>query len=382
MSRTIAMIVAAGRGHRASGELSKQFRPVAGQSVLRRSCVAFLRHPGIDAVRVVIQPADRALYEAAVSGLDLAAPVAGGETRQESCRLGLEALAADGQPDRVLIHDAARPFVDQATVDRVLEALGRAPAAIAGVPLSDTLKRVEAAGHIAGTIERRQLWRAQTPQGFDFRTILLAHRTAAGRDMTDDSAVAEAAGVPVVMVEGSEDNVKLTTNADFEHAERLLAGRDVRVGSGFDVHRFGAGDHVMLCGVAIPHARGLQGHSDADVGLHALTDAILGAIAGEDIGSHFPPSDPALRDRDSALFLAEAVRLVAQRGGEIRHLDVTLICESPKISPHRRSMRARIGEITGLAEDRISVKATTTEGLGFTGRHEGIAAQATATVCL
>lgn len=382
MPGTTALIVAAGRGQRAGSGLPKQYRVLAGLPVLRRTCLAFLRHPGVEGVRVVIHPDDRAQYDAAVAGLSLPAPVPGGAARQESSLQGLEALAADAAPDRVLIHDAARPLVDDATIGRVIEALARAPAVVAGMPVTDTLKRADAGGWVLGTVERSGLWRAQTPQGFVFASILQAHRAAAGRSLTDDAAVAEAAGLTVRMVEGNETNMKLTTEDDFQRAERLLASRDVRVGTGFDVHRFGPGDHLMLCGLAVPHEKALQGHSDADVGLHALTDAILGAIAGGDIGSHFPPSDPAWRGADSAQFLRRAASLVAERGGEIRHLDVTLICERPKVGPHREAMRERIALIAGIPPDRVSVKATTTEGLGFTGRQEGIAAQATATICL
>lgn len=382
MPGTTALIVAAGRGQRAGAGLPKQYRPLAGRPAMRHACLAFLRHPGIDHVRVVIHPDDRQLYEAAVTGLNLLPPVPGGAARQESCLKGLEALAEDAAPDRVLIHDAARPLVDHGTIGRVIDALHDATAIVAGVPVIDTLKRTDPAGWVSDTVDRTGLWRAQTPQGFQFSEILLAHRAAAGRALTDDAAVAEAAGLTVRIVEGSETNMKLTTEADFEHAERLLSGRDIRVGMGFDVHRFGPGQHVMLCGIAVPHDLGLQGHSDADVGLHALTDAILGTIAAGDIGGHFPPTEAVWRGADSAQFLTRAAALVAERGGEIRHLDVTLICERPKIGPYREAMRQRIALIAGIPLDRVSVKATTTEGLGFTGRNEGIAAQATATICL
>lgn len=382
MTGTTALIVAAGRGQRAGRGLPKQYRTLAGLAVLRRACLAFLGHPRVGSVRVVINPTDRAHYDTAVAGLHLPEPVAGGESRQESCLRGLEALANGTAPDSVLIHDAARPFVDAATIGRVIDALDRSPAVIAGVPVTDTLKRVESGGRVATTVERAGLWRAQTPQGFKFGSILRAHRAAAGRALTDDAAVAEASGLAVVMVEGSESNMKLTSEDDFRRAERMLSGCDIRVGTGFDVHRFGPGSRVMLCGIAIPHDRGLQGHSDADAGLHALTDAILGAVAGGDIGSHFPPSDPQWRGADSAEFLRKAVSLVTGRGGEIRHLDVTLICETPKVGPHRGAMRERIAEVAGVPAERVSVKATTTEGLGFTGRGEGIAAQAIATICL
>lgn len=382
MARTVALLVAAGRGQRAGGEIPKQFRMLDGLPVLRRSCNAFLGHPAVDAVQVVIHADDGDRYDRAVGGLGLRPAAVGGATRQDSCRLGLEALAAGAAPDRVLIHDAARPLVDRPTIDRVLAALDEVPGAVAAVPVADTLKRADASDCVAATVDRNRLWRAQTPQGFRFAEILSAHRNAAGLSLTDDAAVAERAGMPVRLVAGSEDNLKITTEDDFRRAGMLLSGADLRVGTGFDVHRFGPGDSVVLCGVTIPHDHGLQGHSDADVGLHALSDAILGAVAEGDIGSHFPPADPRWRGADSAGFLRHAVGLVAARAGEIRHLDVTLICERPKVGPHRPAMRARIADIAGVPEQRVSVKATTTDGLGFTGRGEGIAAQATATVRL
>ena len=381
MTDAIALIVAAGRGRRAGGGVAKQYRSLGGEPVLRRSWNTFARHPRIEGVVTVIHPDDRALFDQALSGLDAPNPVFGGATRQESCRNGLEALARDA-PRRVLIHDAARPFVEFGVIERVLDALADAPAAIAAVPVVDTLKRAGADGRISETIERGGLWRAQTPQGFDFAAILDAHRRAAGRALTDDSAVAEAAGLAVALVQGNEANMKLTTEDDFARAEALLGAGDIRVGAGYDVHRFGPGDCVMLCGVGVEHDRGLAGHSDADVGLHALTDAVLGAIGEGDIGSHFPPSDARWRGADSSVFLRHAISLVTARGGSVRHLDVTVICEAPKIGPHREAMRTRISEIAGIGVDRVSVKATTTEGLGLTGRGEGIAAQATATVRL
>ncbi|HUN52900.1 MAG TPA: bifunctional 2-C-methyl-D-erythritol 4-phosphate cytidylyltransferase/2-C-methyl-D-erythritol 2,4-cyclodiphosphate synthase [Candidatus Sulfotelmatobacter sp.] len=379
---TAALILAAGRGTRLGGDIPKQYLDLAGQPVLRHSIIAFARHKAVDFVRVVIHEDDRRAYERAAAGLGLLAPVQGGSDRQESVRLGLESLA-ELAPERVLIHDGARPLVDAATISRSLDALAAVPGAIAAVPLADTLKR-DAAGLAQGGIERTGLWRAQTPQAFDFAKILAAHRAAAGAGLTDDAAVAERAGLAVRLVPGSEDNIKVTTRDDLLRAERLLAGMfgDMRVGSGFDVHAFGPVRPLMLCGIEVPHERGLEGHSDADVGLHALTDALLGALGAGDIGQHFPPSDPKWRGAASDRFLRHAAHLVGAAGGLIAHLDVTLICERPKIGPHRERMRVRIGEILDLALDRISVKATTTEGLGFTGRGEGIAAQATATVRL
>lgn len=381
MTETVALIVAAGRGHRAGGEIPKQYRPLAGQSLLRRSCAAFLNHPRVDSVCAVIHPDDAGLYAESTAGLALPPPVHGGATRQESCRNGLESLVALA-PQRVLIHDAARPFVDEATIDRVLDALADSPGAIAAVAVTDTLKKAASDLRVAGTVEREGLWRAQTPQGFRYADILEAHRKLASQSLTDDAAVAEAAGLPVALAQGNEDNFKLTTEDDFARAERMLGTGDIRVGSGFDVHRFDEGNTVMLCGIEIKYDKALAGHSDADVGLHAITDALLGAIGEGDIGSHFPPSEAQLHGADSSLFLRHAAELVGQRGGEIRHLDVTLICEGPKIGPHRDAMRARVAAVAGIGIDRVSVKATTTEGLGFTGRGEGIAAQATATVRL
>jgi 2-C-methyl-D-erythritol 4-phosphate cytidylyltransferase/2-C-methyl-D-erythritol 2,4-cyclodiphosphate synthase len=381
MADAVALIVAAGRGQRAGGGTPKQYRMLAGQSVLRRSCMAFLGHPRIGAVRVVIHPDDRARYDDTTAGLSLPSPISGGETRHESCHNGLEALAGN-RPRIVLIHDAARPFADRPTIDRVLSALDAAPAVIAAIPVSDTLKKV-ACGHVAATVAREGLWRAQTPQGFEFSAILDAHRRIDSRSLTDDAAVAEAAGIPVTLVTGSEDNFKITREEDFQRAETLLAGQvDIRVGTGFDVHRFTEGNGLTICGIWIDHDKSLTGHSDSDVALHALTDAVLGAIGEADIGSHFPPSDPRWRDAESSVFLRHAASLVAARGGTIRHLDVTLICEEPKIGPHRDAMKARIAEITEIGADRVSVKATTTEGLGFAGRGEGIAAQAAATIRL
>lgn len=395
-SPCIALIVAAGRGSRfaAAGQpgAPKQYRDLGGMAVLRRAALPFLAHPKIDGVRVVIHADDRALYDEAMAGLDLLPPVHGGESRQDSVRLGLESLAGQ-TPGQVLIHDAARPFVDGAIIERSLAALSRHPGAIAAVPLADSLKR-GASDVITAAVEREGLWRAQTPQAFRYADILAAHRKVAAaenlgydRGFTDDAAVMEQAGGSVALVLGSEENFKITTESDLARAERqlLAALADIRTASGTDVHAFGpAGekDHVMLCGVKVASPRGLVGHSDADVGLHAITDAVLGCIADGDIGSHFPPSDPQWKGADSARFLRHAVDLVKRQGGLIAHLDVTVLCEAPKVSPHRDAMRARIAEIVGISLTRVSVKATTTEKLGFLGRGEGIAAQAVATVRL
>lgn len=378
----IALIVAGGSGRRFGGELPKQYHDLLGRPVLRRTVEAFLAHPGVNGVRVVIDPACRDLYDQAVVGLDLPEPVAGGASRQDSVRNGLESLAREA-PGRVLIHDAARPLVDADTISAVIAALDDHAGAIAAVPVADTLKR-GADGLVGATVDRNGLWRAQTPQGFRFAEILAAHHAAAGLELTDDAAVAERAGLPVALVPSREENFKVTTQDDLIRAAQALslALADVRTGSGFDVHRFTDGDHVTLCGVKVPHAQGLEGHSDADVGLHALTDAILGALGAGDIGSHFPPSDPQWRGADSARFLRHSADLVAARRGMIAHVDVTIICERPKVGPHRETMVARIAQILGIPPDRVSVKATTTERLGFTGRGEGIAAQAVATIRL
>jgi 2-C-methyl-D-erythritol 4-phosphate cytidylyltransferase/2-C-methyl-D-erythritol 2,4-cyclodiphosphate synthase len=382
MIATYALIVAAGRGTRFGGALPKQYLPLAGGSILHHAVAAFAAHPRVSGVQVVIRPEDRDEFDRAMHGLAVLPPVPGGPERQDSVRLGLEALAPHS-PDRVLIHDGARPFPDAALIDRVIDGLDRAAASIPALPLGDTIKRVED-GVIRETVDRAQLWRAQTPQGFHFAPILAAHRAAAGHVLTDDAAVAEAAGIAPLIVAGSEENLKVTTAEDLTAAARLLAVRqgDVRVGQGFDVHPFGPGDHVMICGVAIPHEVAPVGHSDADVGLHALTDAVLGAIGAGDIGMHFPPSDPRWRGASSDRFLAYAAALVRERGGTIAAVDVTVICERPKIAPHRDRMIQQVAAILEISADRVSVKATTTERLGFLGRGEGIAAQAVATVRL
>ena len=382
MSAVFALVVAAGRGTRFGGTVPKQYLPLGAATVLRHAAASFTQHPRIAGVQVVIRDEDRAIFAAATAGLPLLPPVPGGAERQDSVRLGLEALVSH-DPSRVLIHDGARPFPGSQLIDRVLDALDQAPAAIPALPLGDTIKRVEN-GVIRETIDRSQLWRAQTPQGFHFGPILAAHRAATGRMLTDDAAVAEAAGIAPVVVGGSEDNLKVTTANDLAAAERLLAARlgDIRVGQGFDVHGFAPGDHVMICGVEIPHEQSLSGHSDADVGLHALTDALLGAIGAGDIGMHFSPNDPRWRGAASHQFLRHAIDLVRVRGGSVAAVDVTVICERPKIGPHRARMIEQVAEILEIPAERVSVKATTTERLGFTGRGEGIAAQAIATVRL
>ncbi|MCM5559997.1 bifunctional 2-C-methyl-D-erythritol 4-phosphate cytidylyltransferase/2-C-methyl-D-erythritol 2,4-cyclodiphosphate synthase [Pleomorphomonas sp. JP5] len=393
---TVAVIlVAAGRGSRAAsaGAPPKQYRPLRGRPVMARTAEAFLAHPGIDRVLTVIHPDDQALYANSVSGIDdprLSPPVAGGADRQASCLAGLQALAHDA-PDLVLIHDAVRPFIRRDAIDRVIEALGREVAVLCGVSVIDTVKRADAAGYVSETVPREGLWRAATPQGFRYAEIVAAHKALAARGITgvtDDAAVAELAGHRVLLVDGGADNVKLTTAEDFDMAEQRLAAEaflacpDVRVGTGYDVHVLEPGDGVTLCGVFIPHDQRLKGHSDADVALHALTDAILGALGDGDIGKHFPPSEEQWRGAASTLFLKDAVRRLAERGGLLAHCDVTIIAEAPKVGPHRDAMRSAIAEACGITIDRVGVKATTNEGLGFAGRCEGIAAIATATIRL
>jgi 2-C-methyl-D-erythritol 4-phosphate cytidylyltransferase/2-C-methyl-D-erythritol 2,4-cyclodiphosphate synthase len=374
MSRIAILIVAAGKGERTGRAGPKQYEPLLGLSMLRRTMNAFAGWP----VRVVIGPGQDMLY-AQAAGPDAPAPVAGGARRQDSVRLGLEALAADA-PDYVLIHDAARPLVSRAVIQQVIAALERGAAgAVPMLAVADTLRRQEA-GRWA-TVPREGLQRAQTPQGFRFPEILAAHRTHAAADATDDVAIAGLAGLAVEAVAGEEENLKVTTEKDFALAERLLMG-ETRSAMGYDAHRFTEGDHVWLCGVKVPHDHGLEGHSDADAGLHALTDALLGCISAGDIGQHFPPTDARWKGAPSWKFLDHANGLVKQKGGAVLHCDVTLICERPKIGPHREAMRARIAEILALDIDRVSVKATTTEGMGYTGRREGLAAQAVATVRL
>jgi 2-C-methyl-D-erythritol 4-phosphate cytidylyltransferase/2-C-methyl-D-erythritol 2,4-cyclodiphosphate synthase len=373
--------VASGRGERFGGSVPKQYRRLAGQPILHHCLRAFAGHPRVDAVRAVIHPGDLALYDEAAQGLALLAPAHGGATRQDSVRLGLESLAAE-PPDFVLIHDGVRALVEPALIDRVLDGLQAHAAVLPALPVTDTLKRV-GDGAVAGTVDRTGLWRAQTPQGFRYRAILDAHRAFAGQSLTDDCALAEAAGLAVAVVAGAESNLKITEPDDLARAEGILsAGLRPRTGMGFDVHRLGPGDGMVLMGVHLPGSLCLIGHSDADVGLHALTDALLGALGAGDIGSHFPPSEARWAGADSAFFLCHARDLVAAAGGVIEHVDATLICERPKIGPHREAMVARVAELLQIAPARVSIKATTTERLGFAGRGEGIAAQAVATVCL
>ena len=377
MPRTAAIIVAAGRGVRAGGGVPKQYRMLGGVPVLRRTVEAFDRHPGVDTLIIVIHPDDARLAHEALGGID-AALIPGGETRTASVRAGLAALPAG--TDHVLIHDAARPLVSGTVISRVIEALERSDGALPVLPVSDALWR--GADGLAGeAVDRAGLFRAQTPQGFRLQALKAAYdhlpRDAA---MADDAEVARAAGLDVALVEGAEENFKLTLASDFERAERLLTSGDNVTGSGFDVHRLEPADHMMLCGVRVEEGLGLVGHSDADAGLHAITDALLGAIAAGDIGQHFPPSDPQWRGASSDRFLQHAAGLARSAGADVRHVDVTLICERPKIGPHAVDMAMELARIMGVDAARVSVKATTSERLGFTGREEGIAAMATVTL--
>ncbi len=383
MPETVALIVAAGRGSRMPGNVPKQYRHLHGRSILRHVFETFLTHPSIGGVQAVIHPDDHEQFADASRGLNIGPPILGGDTRQESVRNGLQSLATGPTPDRVLIHDGARPLPSNGLIDRVVAALDDADGAVPALALTDTIKRVESDA-VVETVDRTGLFRVQTPQGFDFRALLSAYgRTTNTGQFTDDASIAEAAGLRVAIVAGEEQNIKITHDEDLARAAAWLQGaRETRVGSGFDVHAFGPGDSVRLGGIDIPHDRALAGHSDADVALHALTDAILGAIGDGDIGSHFPPSDPQWQGADSSRFLGHAAALLRQRHGALVHGDLTIICEQPRIGPHRDAMRARIADILAVDLSRISVKATTTEGLGFTGRSEGIAAQASVTISI
>jgi len=386
MATVAAVLVAAGQGVRAGGHLPKQFQYVGGETLFRHSLRAFARTSSVSLIQPVIRPDDADLANIEAKGLNILPPVFGGATRQTSVRAGLEALSSRS-PDIVLVHDAARPFASVDLISRAIQAAEKTGAAIPALPVTDTVKRVNEAGVIEATLDRSSLRVVQTPQAFAFPALLDAHRRAAeqGRDdFTDDAALAEWAGMKVSVFPGEPNNMKLTTSEDFARAEAIQSAAlsDVRTGSGLDVHAFGPGDHVMLGGIRIPHSRALTGHSDADVALHALTDAILGALADGDIGAHFPPSDPQWRGASSDRFLKFAVDRVMARGGRIAHLDLTIVCEAPRIGAHRDSMRASIAKIAGIDVERVAVKATTSEKLGFTGRGEGIAAYATATIRL
>lgn len=370
----VALIVAAGKGTRAGEEVPKQYRPIGGRSVLAHAAAAFVHHPSVARVHVVVADGETARAREALAGLDVSIGV-GGPTRQGSVRRGLDQL---GDADLVLVHDAARPLVPAAMISRVLHALQTEVAVCPALPVVDSLRRGD--GCVSGEVPREGLWRAQTPQGFRLDMLRSAHAVAPA-GATDDAEIARAAGHRVALVAGDERAMKLTFADDFVRAEAMM-GMLTCTGTGFDVHRFGPGDHLWLCGLRIPHSQGVIGHSDADVGLHALTDAVLGALGDGDIGMHFPPTDARWKGVSSDRFLAHAADLVAAAGGRIMHVDVTIICEAPKVGPHRDAMRMRIADILRAHHPRVSVKATTTEALGFAGRREGIAAQAAATIRL
>ena len=388
MSSVVAIIVAAGKGERLAGVLPKQYLSLKGKAVLCLSIQAFLDHPKVSAVQVVIGESDLKLYDRAVEGLDplgkLRPPVIGGANRTDSVINGLKAIESLN-PDKVLIHDGARPNISKDVISRVIETLEDLPGCIPAMPATDTLKRVSA-NHIRTTVPRDDLWRAQTPQGFWYGLLVEAYGQVDGQSLTDDASVFEALGHPVKVCLGDENNIKVTYPGDIEKLEILMSGEgkkmlpDIRLGNGYDVHAIGPGSGVIINGVSIPCDFALVGHSDADVGLHAITDAILGAIAEGDIGTHFSPSDPRWKGGDSRQFLKFAVERARDKGFEISNVDVTIICERPKVGPHREAMRQAIAVTMGVSIDRVSVKATTTEKLGFTGRGEGIAAQATVLV--
>lgn len=388
MPKIAALIVAAGRGERAGDGPPKQYREVAGRAVLARSVDAMLASPRVDAVLAAIREEHRPLYDAAVAAdIRLAPPVVGADERAMTVRAGLEALAAES-PDLVLIHDAARPFVSAATVERVIDALNEADGAFAATPVVDSLRVVESGAYVR-PLPRDGVWRAETPQGFRFDAILAAHRANDDPAASDDAEIARAAGLRVVPVPSDGDNFKITAPADFDRAERTIAMSarnaalpEIRTGLGYDVHAFAPGDAVILCGVPVPHGRSLKGHSDADVAMHALTDAIFGAIGEGDIGRWFPPSESRWKGASSRIFLEKAMERLRARGGALLNADLTIICERPKIGPHADAMVAALAEIMDVAPERLSVKATTSERLGFTGREEGIAATAIATARL
>lgn len=379
ITRNVALIVAAGQGVRAGTNLPKQYVEIGGIPMIARAIDSFIDHPSIDAIYVVIADGQEQLFQEAIGERHVSGIVRGGANRIDSVRNGIEAIAADGGADALLIHDAARPFLPASVIDRLLDALATHPCAVPVLPVNDTLSRADAT--LGGVVDRMGLFRVQTPQAARFDAAMTSHRMWGGGVATDDAQMFRAAGYSVATVDGDVALEKITQPADFALAEaRLNSAMISRTGLGFDVHRFESGRPLWLCGVQVPHEQGLAGHSDADVALHALVDAILGAMAAGDIGDHFPPSDPQWKDADSSQFLAHARQLVARSGGLIDHVDVTIICEVPKVGPYRQAMREHIAALLRLDVNRVSVKATTTERLGFTGRKEGIAAHAIATV--
>jgi len=384
-----AVIVAGGSGLRAGGEKPKQYQLIGGRPVIWWTCRAFLGHPGIGHVQPVIGEGHEKMFAEATAGLDLPLPVIGGTTRQESCRIGIEAVARHA-PTKVLIHDAARPFISAALIEDVIAWLDRFPAVVPGMPVAETLKFAPG-GMVSRTVDRASVWAAQTPQGFAYEPILAAYRKAEAertQGLTDDASVAEHAGLAISMIPGEAQNRKLTTGEDIVTADREMMARqmqnlpDIRVGQGIDVHPFDTGDAVTLCGVTIPHSQRLKGHSDADVAMHALTDAILGTIGEGDIGVHFPPSDPQWKGAASRIFLEKAMALLAAKGGLLANADITILAEAPKIAPHVAAMKAFLSPLLHLDASRIAIKATTMEKLGAIGRKEGIMAYATVTVRL
>ena len=379
---TVALIVSAGRGRRISGKTPKQYLPLGGETILSKTARAFINHKKIDAVRIVIHPDDQDLYDTATGGLNLLSPVYGGPERQDSVRNGLESLE-ELSPLNVLIHDSVRPFVSHSLIDRILNMLLDGKGCIPGVPIMDAIKLLDD-GKIVKSLERSNIWRVQTPQGFPFDQILAAHRSLIGNNLADDAAVAEAYGLSVVVVQGLLDNEKITNKEDLEKAMQKYSLKlpDIRVGNGYDVHRFSKGDFVTICGIKIPFSFGLEGHSDADVGLHALTDAILGALGKGDIGEYFPSTDEQWRNASSHIFLRHAGEVLSSMNASVQNLDITIICEVPKISPYRDEMKNNICEILSISPSRVNVKGKTNETLGFIGRKEGIAAQATATILI
>ncbi|MBN34127.1 MAG: bifunctional 2-C-methyl-D-erythritol 4-phosphate cytidylyltransferase/2-C-methyl-D-erythritol 2,4-cyclodiphosphate synthase [Rhodospirillaceae bacterium] len=379
MSKIAVVVVAAGKGERAGGDLPKQYRPVAGRSLLAWTLDSLTRCSDLGPIQVVIGPGQQAQFDTATEGLDLPAPVEGGTTRQESVLNGLEALEPHN-PDAVLIHDAARPYVTPDLITRLTGALGDGhAAAIPALPVNDTIKRTDGWA-VVETVDRSVLVRAQTPQAFDYQVILQAHRDAIGQELTDDAAVVEHAGLTVVTVPGNDNNTKVTMPEDFEDADRRLGTRETRVGTGFDVHAFAPGDHIMLCGVRIEHDMALDGDSDADVGLHVLVDAMLGAMGEGDLGRQFPPGDPTWKGRASCDLVAVACDLLQEHRARIVHADLTLICEEPKLARHQPAMTKQVASLLGIDLNRVNVKVTSTDKLGFTGRGEGIAGQAVVTL--
>mgnify|MGYP002634461876 CR=1 FL=1 len=380
--KNAVIIVAAGRGHRMEKQIPKQYLDIGGMAVLRHTVNIFLKNPAIDHIQVVIHPDDQSLYDDAIGDMALPDPVFGGQSRQQSVLAGLEAIS-EIMPEYVYIHDAARPFLEQKTLNRLIAEVAEYGAVIPALNVTDTIKYMSNET-IDSTLDRDLLYRAQTPQAFRYKAIYMAHRHQENKDLTDDSAVAELSGLKVRIIPGSENNFKITTPQDLIKAQNMSQNSytDVRTGYGIDVHAFDKGDHIILGGIKIPHTHKLKGHSDADVALHALCDALLGALALGDIGDHFPPSDDQWKGASSDIFLKHAAQLIYDQDGVIANIDLTIICEQPKIAPHREKIRDNISQLLDLDINRVSIKATTTEKLGFTGKKQGIMAQAIATIRL